>query len=110
MIAPLIFFAGYVVWGMLFSVQPPFYPGEAEKKGATPAQVGKHKNIFPQKCTKKYNFTHFKVRLRVRHRPHGRHAGSPGLCSLRREDRAEESLPNRLAIFLKEKLPEFPLK
>ncbi len=47
MIVPF-FFAGYVVWGMLFSVQPPFYPGEAEKKGATPAQVGK-RNILSHK-------------------------------------------------------------
>ena len=29
----------YVVWGALISLQPPFYPTEAEKKGATPAQV-----------------------------------------------------------------------
>ena len=31
----------YVVWGALISLQPPFYPTEAEKKGATPAQVGR---------------------------------------------------------------------
>jgi len=30
----------YVVWGALISLQPPFYPTEAEKKGATPAQYG----------------------------------------------------------------------
>ena len=29
----------YIVWGALISLQPPFYPTEAEKKGATPAQV-----------------------------------------------------------------------
>ena len=29
----------YVVWGALISLQPPFYPTEAEKKGATPSQV-----------------------------------------------------------------------
>ena len=29
----------YLVWGALISLQPPFYPSEAEKKGATPSQV-----------------------------------------------------------------------
>ena len=29
----------YLVWGLLFSLQPPFYPREAEAKGATPSQV-----------------------------------------------------------------------
>ena len=29
-----------VFWGLLFSIQPPFYSSEAEKKGATPAQYG----------------------------------------------------------------------
>jgi hypothetical protein len=29
----------FVVWGALISLQPPFYPSEAEKKGATPSQV-----------------------------------------------------------------------
>ena len=28
-----------IVWGALISLQPPFYPTEAEKKGATPSQV-----------------------------------------------------------------------
>ncbi len=27
------------MWGLLLSLQPPFYPSEAEKKGATPSQV-----------------------------------------------------------------------
>ena len=31
--------AAYIVWGILISLQPPFYPLEAEKKGATPHQV-----------------------------------------------------------------------
>ena len=31
--------SAYVVWGLLISLQPPFYPQEAEKKGATPSQV-----------------------------------------------------------------------
>ncbi len=26
-------FSGYVAWGLLISLQPPFYPSEAEKKG-----------------------------------------------------------------------------
>ena len=29
-----------ICWGLLFSIQPPFYSSEAEKKGATPAQYG----------------------------------------------------------------------
>ena len=29
----------YLVWGVLFSLLPPFYPREAEAKGATPSQV-----------------------------------------------------------------------
>ena len=32
-------FPAYIDWGLLFSIQPPFYPSEAEKKGATPAQA-----------------------------------------------------------------------
>ena len=27
------------IWGVLISLPPPFYPSEAEKKGATPSQV-----------------------------------------------------------------------
>ena len=35
-----IFIGGaYFVWGLMFSIQPPFYPKEAEAKGATPSQV-----------------------------------------------------------------------
>ena len=30
----------YIGWGLLLSLQPPFYPSEAEKKGATPSQYG----------------------------------------------------------------------
>ena len=29
----------YIVWGALISIPPTFYPTEAEKKGAAPAQV-----------------------------------------------------------------------
>jgi len=36
-------FKGYVVWGLIFSAQPPFYPAVAELKGATPSQVMKVK-------------------------------------------------------------------
>jgi len=32
--------AVYIALGLLISLQPPFYPSEAEKKGATPAQYG----------------------------------------------------------------------
>ena len=34
------FIAAYIGWGLLLSLQPPFYPTEAEKKGATPSQYG----------------------------------------------------------------------
>ena len=35
-----IFIGGaYLVWGLMFSIQPPFYPKEAEAKGATPSQA-----------------------------------------------------------------------
>ena len=35
-----IFIGGaYFVWSLMFSIQPPFYPKEAEAKGATPSQV-----------------------------------------------------------------------
>ena len=33
--------SAYFVWGLLISLQPPFYPSEAESKGATPSQVRK---------------------------------------------------------------------
>ena len=29
----------FTIWGALISLAPPFYPSEAEKKGATPSQV-----------------------------------------------------------------------
>ena len=29
----------FTIWGVLISLTPPFYPSEAEKKGATPSQV-----------------------------------------------------------------------
>lgn len=32
--------ASYIDWGIIFSVQPAFYPKEAEAKGATPSQYG----------------------------------------------------------------------
>ena len=31
--------SAYTVWGILIYLQPPFYPSEAEKRGATPSQV-----------------------------------------------------------------------
>ena len=31
---------GYTCWGLLLSLQPAFYPTEAEKKGATPSEYG----------------------------------------------------------------------
>ena len=36
----LLFLAiSYIVWGTTCSLTAPFYPGEAENKGATPSQV-----------------------------------------------------------------------
>ena len=39
----IIFIATAVVanifWGLYFALLPPFYPSEAEKKGASPSQV-----------------------------------------------------------------------
>ena len=35
----VILFIAYLFWGMMISLQPPFYPAEATKKGATPSQV-----------------------------------------------------------------------
>jgi len=37
---------GYTTWGLLISLQPPFYPLEAEKKGAKPQQYGFVFGIF----------------------------------------------------------------
>ena len=42
---PFIFFSAYVVWGILIALQPPFYPMEAEKKGAKPHQVQWNLNL-----------------------------------------------------------------
>ena len=37
----------YIVWGSIVSLLAPFYPMEAEKKGATPSQVcHKESNVF----------------------------------------------------------------
>ena len=44
--------AAYVTWGLLISLQPPFYPSEAEKKGATPSQV--NTVLGYNECTKPY--------------------------------------------------------
>ena len=38
--------SAYVVWGLLVSLQPPFYPAEAERKGAKPSQYGFVFGIF----------------------------------------------------------------
>ena len=34
------FALSYISWGLLLSLLPPFYPTEAEKKGATPSEYG----------------------------------------------------------------------
>jgi len=36
----------FTIWGVLISLTPPFYPSEAEKKGATPSQYGFVFGIF----------------------------------------------------------------
>ena len=49
--------SAYTVWGLLISLQPPFYPQEAEKKGASPSQV-----IHFEKCIQaKYFYSIFVV-------------------------------------------------
>ncbi len=40
------FSKGYMTWGTLFSVQPPFFPTEAEKKGSTPSEVQQFLNLI----------------------------------------------------------------
>ena len=35
-----ILFPVYIALGLLLSLQPPFYPSEAEAMGATPAEYG----------------------------------------------------------------------
>ena len=44
----------YIVWGILISLQPPFYPLEAEKKGAEPHQV-KHLSELMERSLKKFH-------------------------------------------------------
>ena len=39
-ILAIAFALSYISWGLLLSLLPPFYPSEAEKKGATPSQYG----------------------------------------------------------------------
>ena len=34
------FFTASIGWGLLISLQPPFYPKEAEERGASPSQYG----------------------------------------------------------------------
>ena len=45
----------FSVWGLIISLQPAFYPEEAEKKGATPAEVNT-KNILMCFYFPVYNF------------------------------------------------------
>ena len=49
---------GCIVWGVLISLPPPFYPTEAERKGATASQVNSldksiwsNRGYFLLKCT-----------------------------------------------------------
>ncbi len=51
-----IYFLAYIVWGLLLSLQPPFYPSEAEKKGATPSQVSANFNFSSNYNCTNYNY------------------------------------------------------
>jgi len=46
MLLGIVVASAYVVWGILISLQPPFYPIEAEAKGAKPQQYGFVFGIF----------------------------------------------------------------
>ncbi len=39
-ISLFLLYVVYIALGLLLSLQPPFYPSEAEKKGAKPAEYG----------------------------------------------------------------------
>jgi uncharacterized membrane protein (DUF485 family) len=39
-IVSFVFLPVYIALGLLISLQPPFYPSEAEKIGASPAEYG----------------------------------------------------------------------
>ena len=50
----------FIIWGLYFALQPPFYPSEAEKKGATPSQVDiREMNTM--------RFYHIQFELMIRH-------------------------------------------
>ena len=36
----IVIFSAFTGWGCILAIQPPFYPLEAEKKGARPSQYG----------------------------------------------------------------------
>ena len=40
MVTEELLVSAYTVWGLIISLLPPFYPREAERRGATPAQYG----------------------------------------------------------------------
>ena len=42
----------YLVWGSIISLQPPFYPKEAEAKGATPSQVCRTNQFTDSTCVR----------------------------------------------------------
>ena len=47
---------GCIVWGVLISLPPPFYPTEAERKGATASQVNSlDKSIWSKRIFQMYS-------------------------------------------------------
>ena len=47
---------GCIVWGVLISLPPPFYPTEAERKGATASQVNSiDKSIWNNRGFERYS-------------------------------------------------------
>ena len=52
----IIIMCSTIVWGILISLQLPFFPTEAEKKGAKAAQVRNAFNLFCGTYPMMYNF------------------------------------------------------
>ncbi len=92
----LLFFSRLCRLGIALLHTAPVLPGGGGAEGSD-AGAGKEKKCtFPTKlCVNKSKFKFSPaVRLRVRHRPHGGHAGGAGLGRFRRGDRAQEGLPD----------------
>ena len=72
----------YIVWGALISLQPPFYPTEAELKGATPSQVYEKSYRGEESCL---NLNFLTVWICVWYHKSGRSCVSPFVWCIRRQ-------------------------